>query len=167
MVDDEPRWLTPAEQHAWKGLMALVMTLPPAIDAQLRRDSGLNTFEYHILAALSGAPNHRLPMVDLAAVAQGSPSRLSHAVARLEDDGLVERFSCTEAGRRTAAHLTRKGLRALEKAAPHHVAEARRLVVDVLDEDELQTIGRAARKIVAATDPQLWAKLLADDTADV
>src|SRR5690349_1125748 len=104
--------------------MALVMTLPPAIDAQLRRDSGLNTFEYHILAALSGAPDHRLPMVDLAAVAQGSPSRLSHAVARLERDSLVERFACTEAGRRTAAHLTPAGMRALEAAAPKHVAQA-------------------------------------------
>jgi DNA-binding MarR family transcriptional regulator len=165
MVDDEPRWLTPEELHAWKGLMALVMTLPPAIDAQLRRDSGLNTFEYHVLAGLSGAPNHRLPMVDLAAIAQGSPSRLSHAVSRLERDGLVERTTCYEAGRRTAARLTRAGLRVLEKAAPHHVAEARRLVVDTLTPEELRVLGEVSRKIVSVTDPHLTATLLADEAA--
>ena len=41
--------------------MAMLMTLPTALDAQLKRDAGLNSFEYHVLAALSDAPDHSLP----------------------------------------------------------------------------------------------------------
>src|SRR6478609_11243623 len=80
----EDLWLSPEQLRDWKAVVGLLMTLPPALDAQLKRDTGLNNFEYHILASLSDAPTHALPMSDLASIAQGSVSRLSHAVSRLE-----------------------------------------------------------------------------------
>ena len=112
VTDDDPRderWLDDGQLRDWRSLVGLVMTLPAALDAQLKRDTGLNMFEYHVLAALSEAPHEALPMSDLAVLAQGSPSRLSHAVSRLEGSGWVERRACAEAGRRTAAHLTPAG----------------------------------------------------------
>lgn len=156
--DDVP-WLDDDQLPDWASLVGLVMTLPGALDAQLKRDSGLNTFEYHVLASLSEAPMNALPMSELASMAQGSRSRLSHAVARLEDAGWVERRDCAGAGLRTAAHLTPAGQRKLEDAAPGHVREARRLVVDVLSPDELAALGTAARKIVRATDPETSVRL--------
>jgi DNA-binding MarR family transcriptional regulator len=153
------RWLDDDQLPDWASLVALVMTLPAALDAQLKRDSGLNSFEYHVLASLSQAPKGALPMSELATMAQGSRSRLSHAVSRLEAAGWVERHECSEAGRRTAAHLTPAGRRALEEAAPGHVREARRLVVDVLSREQLVALGEAARAIVRATDPALSARL--------
>ena len=39
MVDDEPRWLTRDETHAWIALSALTTHLPHALDAQLQRES--------------------------------------------------------------------------------------------------------------------------------
>jgi DNA-binding MarR family transcriptional regulator len=155
----EVRWLDDDQLPDWASLVALVMTLPAALDAQLKRDSGLNNFEYHVLASLSQAPTGALPMSELATMAQGSRSRLSHAVSRLEAAGWVERHGCSEAGRRTAAHLTPAGQRALEEAAPGHVREARRLVVDVLSREQLVALGEAARAIVRATDPALSARL--------
>jgi DNA-binding MarR family transcriptional regulator len=155
-------WLTPEQLRDWRSVVALLMMLSPALDAQLKRDSGLNNFEYHILASLSDAPTHALPMSDLAAIAQGSMSRLSHAVSRLEQAGWVERHACRDAGRRTAARLTPTGLRKIEEAAPGHVREVRRLVVDQLTPDQLQALGVAARAIVAGMDSPLAARLRSD-----
>jgi DNA-binding MarR family transcriptional regulator len=158
-VEDGVRWLTADQLRDWTSLVAMVMLLPSALDGQLKRDAGLNSFEYHVLASLSEAPGWSVPMSDLAVVAQGSASRLSHAVGRLERDGWVERRSCREAGRRTAAHLTPAGMRKLEDAALGHVREARRLVVDALTADQLRALGAAARAIVAIVEPGLTERL--------
>ena len=149
-MSDVP-WLDEDQLRDWKSLIALVMTLPAALDAQLKRDTGLNMFEYHVLAALAEAPNGAIPMSDLAGLSQGSPSRLSHAVGRLEGAGWVERRACTEAGRRTAAWLTDAGRRKLQESAPSHVREARRLVVDALTPEQLASLGEAARAITELT----------------
>lgn len=150
-VQDDVPWLSPEQQRDWRALVALFMTLPPALDAQLRRDAGLNAFEYQVLAGLGEAHDHTLVLSDLAASAQGSLSRLSHAVTRLERAGWVERRSCPGSGaRRTEAHLTDEGLRRLQEVAPGHVREARRLVVDVLTPEQLTALGDAARAIAAA-----------------
>lgn len=149
------RWLDAEQLREWKSLVALLTVLSAALDAQLKRDAGLNSFEYHVLASLSESPSLAVPMSDLALVAQGSASRLSHAVSRLEQAGWVERLSCRDAGRRTAAHLTPAGLRKLEETAPGHVGEARRLVVDALTPEQLSALGEAARVIVSAVDPNL------------
>jgi DNA-binding MarR family transcriptional regulator len=153
--DDNVAWLNAAQLDDWIATVGLTMALGPALDAQLKRDSGLNLFEYHILVALADAPGGALPMTDLATYTKGSPSRLSHAVSRLESSGWVERRACAEVGRRTAAVLTDAGRRTLEEAAPGHVREVRRLVVDVLTPEQFAALGAAARAIVAVADPEL------------
>src|SRR5689334_2495626 len=91
-------WLSTDQQREWRALVALFMTLPPALDAQLKRDAGVNAFEYQVLAALSEADDHTLVLSHLAAAAQGSLSRLSHAITRLERSGWIQRRSCAERG---------------------------------------------------------------------
>lgn len=143
-------WLTSEQLRHWRALVALLMTLPPALDAQLKRDAGVNVFEYHVLAGLSDAPDHTLGLSDLAVLAQGSLSRLSHAVTRLERAGWVERRSCADrGGRRTEARLTDAGFARLEEIAPGHVREVRRLVVDLLTPEQLAALGDTARAITA------------------
>ncbi len=144
-------WLSEDQQLAWRDLMSLVMVLPAALDAQIKRDAGLNTFEYHVLAALSEAPGRTLVLSDLAAMAQGSLSRLSHAVTRLERSGFVERRACTDRpGRHVEARLTDAGFARLEEVAPGHVREVRRLVVDVLTPEQLDAVADASRAVVRA-----------------
>lgn len=156
---DAVPWLDDDQLREWSSVVGLVMALPAALDAQLRRDSDLNSFEYHVLVALADAPDEALPMSDLAVLANGSRSRLSHAVSRLEGAGWVERRECAEAGRRTAAHLTDAGRRKLEEAAPGHVREARRLVVDALTPEQLALLGEAARNVLAVVDPEIARRL--------
>lgn len=150
---DEPHWLTPEQLLEWRSLMGLLMTLPVALDAQLKRDSGLNSFEYHVLVRLADCSGGALGMTDLATRTQGSPSRLSHAVSRLERAGWIERHSGE--ARCVNAHLTAAGRRKLAESAPGHVTEVRRLAIDVLSPEQLAALGEAARLILAQTDPDL------------
>ena len=143
-------WLDEQQLVEWVSLMSMLTMLPAALDAQLRRDAGINTFEYHVLVQLAEAPDRRLPMSALACAAQGSPSRLSHAVRRLEDSGWVERVTRCEGRHRVEARLTDLGWNKLVTTAPGHVREARRLVVDALSPDQFAALGEAARGVLAA-----------------
>jgi DNA-binding MarR family transcriptional regulator len=104
-----------------------------------------------VLAGVSEAPHRALVLSDLCVLAQGSLSRLSHAITRLERAGWVERRDCANRGRRVEARLTDAGMAKLEQIAPSHVREVRRLVLDVLSPGQLTALGEAARLITAAT----------------
>ncbi len=158
-MDDAPPWLQPDELHAWITMIALLETFPTAVDAQLKRDSGLNRFEYTVLAMLSENEDHSLVMSDLADVAIGSISRLSHAVTRLENRGLVERRDGAGGRRHKRVHLTDAGLSAITDAAPPHVTNVKRLLVDPLSPSELATFSSLVRKLIAAADPAVEKRL--------
>jgi len=150
MSTDAP-WLSADQQREWRSLVELLATLPPAMDAQLKRDGGVNSYEFQVLASLAEAPDHTLGLSDLAASSRGSLSRLSHALTRLERAGWVLRRTCADRrARRMEARLTESGFAKLEQVAPGHVREARRLVVDVLTPEQLAALGDAARAIAAA-----------------
>ncbi|WP_110180961.1 MarR family winged helix-turn-helix transcriptional regulator [Nocardioides solisilvae] len=148
-ADDAP-WLTPAQQQEWRALVHLLATLPPALDAQLKRDAGLNFYEYQVLGVLAMADDCTRGLSELAILSAGSPSRLSHALTRLEKAGWVERRP-GDFGRRMQARLTAAGQEMLDDVAPAHVREARRLVVDVLTPEQLTALAEAARAITAVT----------------
>lgn len=154
-VEDATAWLPDAQLEEWKAVMALLTTLPAALDAQLKRDAGMNLYEYNVLVALAGREHGELPMSDLARMTQSSPSRLSHAVGRLEQAGWVTRGSCVTVGKRTSARLTPAGEEQLRRAAPGHVREVRRLVVDALGPDRMSALGDAALTVVRRAAPDV------------
>ena len=158
-AEQDGPWLSPEQLCEWKSLMGLLMILPASLDAQVKQDAGLNLFEYHILVELAEAPERTRVMSELAGQTRGSLSRLSHAVSRLEAAGWVVRRSCGGAGRRTEARLTAAGWRKLQQTAPGHVREARRLVIDALTAEQLEDLGRAARRIVAVANPEIASTL--------
>lgn len=158
MTDDVP-WLDRGELAAWISFSAMTQTLQAALDAQLKRDAGLNQFEYYVMAALSEAPDRRMRMSQLAVFSQGSLSRLSHAVSRLERSGWVERLPSTDDPRATDAHLTAAGMRKVRQAAPGHVREVRRLVLDPLTSAQIAALGRSSREILAAVSPEVAAEV--------
>ena len=153
MGDDEVRWLEPAELQTWMTLAALMFKLPGALDVQLQRDSGLTHFEYLVLAGLSESPDRSRPMSELAGFANGSLSRLSHVVKRLEQRGFVRRCTSSEDGRITVANLTDEGWEQLVAAAPGHVAAVRRLVIDALTPEQLAQLKAIGEQILQKVDP--------------
>ena len=103
------RWLDEDEQRTWRSFLATSELLYAALDRQLQRDAGITHASYIVLAMLSEAPDRSLRMSDLAVRANSSPSRLSHAVARLEERGWVRREPAPKDGRGTVAMLTDAG----------------------------------------------------------
>jgi DNA-binding MarR family transcriptional regulator len=149
---NETRWLDQDEQRAWRAFLEASQLLFEQLDRQLQREAGLSHADYEILARLSEADGQRLRMSELASSTLFSRSRLSHAVARLERDGMVRRQSCPSDGRGTFAVLTPEGLDTLTSAAPAHVEEVRRRVFDHLSAaqiDELHRISNAIRERLA------------------
>jgi DNA-binding MarR family transcriptional regulator len=152
-VNEDAPWLSQEELLVWVHLAGLIMGLPPVIDSQLKRDSCLNFFEYSILVALANEPDRSLQMSTLAQQSNGSQSRLSHAVSRMEKAGWVTRRNCPEHSRGVEAVMTEAGWAKLVEAAPGHVREVRRTVIDLLEPDEMAALSNACRKIFQATLP--------------
>ncbi|SFH89198.1 MarR family winged helix-turn-helix transcriptional regulator [Nocardioides psychrotolerans] len=150
----EPRWLTEDERAAWLRLVAVVELLPGALDSQLRADSGLAHFEYYVLAMLSEAPDRTLRMTVLAQRTNATLPRLSHVVRRLEDRGLVQRSPCPDDGRATNAALTPAGVAAVAEAAPGHVDNVRRLVLDPLAPAQVASLHEIADALLTELDPR-------------
>jgi DNA-binding MarR family transcriptional regulator len=146
MADSRARWLSAEEQSAWRTFIAATQTLFSAVEAQLQRDFGIPHGYYEILVNLSEAPDRSLRMSQLAQASTSSKSRLSHAVARLEERGWVERLDCPTDRRGQVARLTDAGFAALDAAAPAHAEQVRRSLFDRLTPaqvTQLATIGAA------------------------
>jgi DNA-binding MarR family transcriptional regulator len=143
-------WLSDEQQAAWRPLVALLLRLPAALDAELQRDAGINHFDYLVLSGLSEAPGRTLRMSELAAMANSSLSRLSHVVSRLESRGWVRRESCPGDGRFINAVLTEEGWQKVVATAPGHVAAVRELLVGTLTKEEFAQFGAISAKVLAA-----------------
>lgn len=146
--DEQPRWLSAGEQTAWRPFVALLFRLPAALDQQLQRDAGVTHFEYMVLSSLSEAPGRTLRMSDLATMASGSLSRLSHVVSRLERRGWVRREPCPGDGRYINAVLTEEGWSKVVETAPGHVEAVRRLLIDVLTPEQFREFGTASDHVL-------------------
>ncbi|MFC0623024.1 MarR family winged helix-turn-helix transcriptional regulator [Kribbella deserti] len=148
-----PNWLSPDELRAWMTLTAVLIKLPSALDVQLQRDAGLSHFEYLVLAGLSDAPERMLPMSRLALFANGSLSRLSHVVKRLETRGWIRRKPSAQDGRITMAELTDEGFAKLAASAPGHVEAARGYVIDALTPEQISQLREIGEAILERVDP--------------
>jgi len=145
--------LARSELRAWFRLARGMRDLSNALDRQFRDQAGMTHDDYEILSRLHRAPDRTLRMSDLAREVGFSPSRLSHAVARMEQEDWVTRARCSTDRRGTDATLTAEGVRVVEKVTPAHLALVRRLVFDTVGPDRarelgdaMDEIGRAARE---------------------
>jgi DNA-binding MarR family transcriptional regulator len=146
-------WLNARERAAWLGVAALILKLPAALDSQLQQAVDLNLFEYLVLARLSEHPSRRMRMSDLATLANGSRSRLSHTAQRLSDRGYLERRPDPTDGRYTEAFLTDAGYAVVVRAAPAHVATVRHLVIDAVTPEQLPQLADIGQRVVARIEP--------------
>lgn len=148
MTAEDPRWLTPEEQQTWRALTSLLVRLPAALDAQLRRDAGITHFDYQVLSQLSEQPGRRLRLRELATLVDSSLQRLSQVVTRLETKGWVERVPDPADGRTTLAVLTDAGFEKVVATAPGHAAEVLDLAIDPLSPDQHRAMREIAERIV-------------------
>jgi DNA-binding MarR family transcriptional regulator len=138
----DARWLDEREQRAWRAYLTGSRLLSAQLDRELQHEAGIPHAYYEILVRLSEAPDRTLRMSDLASASVSSRSRLSHAVARLEEAGWVRRDSCPTDRRGAFAVLTDEGFAQLAGAAPQHVEGVRKHLFDKLDRDQVDQLRR-------------------------
>ena len=144
------RWLTDDEQRAWRAYLAASRALFDALDRELQHDAGMPHAYYEILVRLSEATGRTLRMSELAEAAGSSRSRLSHAVARLEEAGWVRRRTCDTDRRGQLAELTDEGFAALAAAAPGHVEGVRRHLFDALTPAQVRQLREISERMLLA-----------------
>jgi DNA-binding MarR family transcriptional regulator len=140
--DTRTAWLDQQQQRSWRAYLVGTTLLMERLDRELREQHRLSLPEYEILVRLSEADANRMRMAVLADSVSHSRSRVTHTVSRMEKAGLVARDACVDDGRGVEAVLTEQGRQALDDAAPTHVASVRRLLVDLVDEEDFAAVGR-------------------------
>ena len=145
--------LTTEELGAWRGLLRVHSALVKALDAELLAGHELPLTSYEVLINLQAAPDKRRRMAELADSVKNSRSRITHTIARMEREGIVERRQCAADGRGVFAILTDKGYALLEDAAPVHVESVRNALIDVVDGEDLQAVARAFASVADALTP--------------
>lgn len=153
----EHGWLTERELRAWRSLQLMQMRLDAELAAQLAAHSHLSYPDYVVLAALTENEDGSMRLFELAGVLGWEKSRLSHHVARMAARGLVTKRRCAEDRRGAFVDITDAGRAEIEAAAPGHVAAVRRLFIDRVTPEQLDTIAAVAEAVLAA--------LRADDEA--
>lgn len=143
------QWLDADEQRAWRSYLRAGTLLAARLNRQLQTESGLSLPEYEVLVRLSEAPEGTLRPVQLGRALDWEQSRLSHMLARMARRGFITRQDCPGDRRGALIVLTGDGRRAIESAAPGHVAAVRHLVFDRMDGEQAAAFGRAFEAILA------------------
>jgi DNA-binding MarR family transcriptional regulator len=146
-------WLGTDEMAAWRNYVESIGALQQALEADLV-EFGLTLGDYEVLVSLAEVPEHRMRMCDLAAQLRLSPSGLTRRLDGLVTSGVVDRRPSADDRRVMLAVLTDDGYTLLERAAPHHVASVRRHFIDLLQPNEVLTMGSAFGKVRAALAPR-------------
>lgn len=141
------RWLDDEQQTAWRSFVTGNSRFFEALSAAHDADLDLSLGEYTLLVQLSEQPDRTQRMSVLADGLVLSRSRLTRTVARMEQRGLVSRCPVDRDRRGVNCRMTDRGYTALKVAAPGHVRAVRRLLVDVLEPEEMAALGRIMGKI--------------------
>lgn len=153
-MTNDTRWLTPAEQSAWRAFIRLHQKLEAVLGRDLQARAQLSVADFEVLVALTDAADGKRRFQDLARDIEWQQSRLSHQIARMTKRGLVTREPCPDDRRGAFVAITAEGRSAIESAAPYHVEGVRRLVIDVLTEEELATLGDLSCRILRHIDEE-------------
>jgi DNA-binding MarR family transcriptional regulator len=140
------KWLTPAEESAWRKYIVASRRMYEALDEDLTAH-GLSLSDYEILVHLSDAKDRSLRMSELADKTIISRSRLSHRIKYMEGKGWVERQKCASDKRGTWAVMTTKGWNTIVKAAPDHVASIRKRFIDQISKADQANIAAIFEKV--------------------
>jgi DNA-binding MarR family transcriptional regulator len=147
---DETRWLEGREERAWVKLQLMNMRLTAELARDLSAYSSLSYQDYIVLVALTGRPDGRMRVLELACHLGWEKSRLSHQVTRMAQRGLVAKLKCPSDRRGATIEVTSHGRQEIEAAAPSHLNAVRRMFVDRLTPRQLDSVAAIADAVLAA-----------------
>ncbi|GAA3428585.1 MarR family winged helix-turn-helix transcriptional regulator [Streptosporangium sandarakinum] len=142
------RWLNDEEQHAWRTFGLATRLLTDRLERDLLAAADMPPTYYELLVLLSEAPERTMRMSELAHWTNSKPSRISHAINKLEQKGWVRRQHHTGDRRGWLAVLTDEGLDALRVAAPRHTESVREHLIDLLTPEQLRQLADIGQVIL-------------------
>jgi DNA-binding MarR family transcriptional regulator len=102
---------------------------------------------FDILIRLARSEGGELRMSELAMQASLTPSGLTRAVDRLQQQGLVDRRTCPEDRRGSFAVLTDAGRELMARVLPEHLATVDRVLDDVFTPEEEAQLSAWLRRL--------------------
>ncbi|KIH97808.1 MarR family transcriptional regulator [Streptomonospora alba] len=153
-MHETPRGLSPDEQAAWKSFIRMQEILIGRLSRLVRADSEMSASDYIVLAKLTEAPDGQMRFLELAKLIEWEKSRMSHQVTRMVKRGLVVKKECPEDARGAFIVATPLGYEAIQDAAPMHVEHVRRLFIDALTPNQLNTFARLSQRILEHVEKQ-------------
>jgi DNA-binding MarR family transcriptional regulator len=144
------RWrdLSESRRDAWYGFLRTHADITAGIDADLRARADMTLGEYDVLVQLASGPEEGMRMGELAKAVVLSPSGLTRRVARLEQQGLVERLA--ENARIVRSRLTPAGRAVLARGAPVNLQGVQERFLDELSDDEAALLADLWRRLSRA-----------------
>ena len=132
--------------EAWDAFLRAHATLMRRLELDLAQATGLALADFDVLAQLARAGG-KLRMTDLATRALVSRSGMTRRVARLVEEGLVQRANADSDGRGVVVALTDIGLARLAETAPVHLRGISELFLTRLNDRELGVLTNALEKV--------------------
>jgi DNA-binding HxlR family transcriptional regulator len=141
-----------AEDHrqVWEAFSYAGDRVRDALERRVQNRAGMPPSYFELLIQLHHAPGRRLRMSELAAATGSKPSRITHAVSRLEHAGWITRDSHPTDGRGSTATLTDKGVEAMDAARPEYTRVVREHVLSPLTPAEQHQLRVLCEKILAS-----------------
>jgi DNA-binding MarR family transcriptional regulator len=140
--------LSETELRAWQALLHAHYEITRRLDADLQREHGLTFEAYDVLLRLANAPEHALPMTQLARRVLAPASTVTRRVDHLERAGLISRSRSSQDSRLMIASLTPAGVARLRRAARTHLRGIHEHFTGQLRGAELSAVAAALEVIV-------------------
>jgi DNA-binding HxlR family transcriptional regulator len=137
----------PCGGGVWEAFARAGERVRGALEQGVRDAGGMPPSYLELLVQLRFAGG-RMRMSELAAATHSKPSRITHAVRRLEQAGWVVRDGDPSDGRGSAAAITERGTRAVEDAWPAYLRVVHGML-DALTPDEQEQLRMLCEKIAA------------------
>jgi DNA-binding MarR family transcriptional regulator len=134
----------------WQGWLRTHRLLTARLDDELRSSTGMTLEEYDVLVQLAQSDQRRLRMSALADALLIARSSCTRLVARLVDEGWVEREDDPSDGRVVWVSLTAAGRAALRRAAIVHLAGIDEHFARHLQRDDARRLGALVDRLLAS-----------------
>ncbi|KUI36494.1 hypothetical protein AU194_08245 [Mycobacterium sp. GA-2829] len=146
-------WLDDDELRVYRAFNRTFDALSTHLNAELESNSGLPRSYFDILWRLRREPGRSMRMSRLAEVTHSKASRITHAVGRLEQEGLVRREVPAGDRRGWLAVLTDAGLARAEAAAPQYARSVRENFLDLLSPEMRTQMVAIGEHLLAHLEP--------------
>jgi len=146
---------TDEERELWRAFFLMRRQLDLTLERRLQADSGISTADFEILSSLLEEPTNRLRAGRIADLIGWEKSRVSHQLNRMEQRNLVRREECGDDGRGVWVALTEVGSNAVLTASGDHGAVIREYFLDVLSDEEKESLLSISRRMLDTINPPL------------